>query len=75
MVTKNKYEIKYKGKTYKYTGVDTVEVAEKFENRKVFGKPLVYGLQLYMYDSDTLGKKWAQYVDSEGKSVIIQISE
>lgn len=68
----NKYKVNYNGKTYFYTGENTREVAEKFENRKVFGNYMIVNMRLKMYDSDTRGVKWAEYT-ADGKPVSIEI--
>ena len=68
----NKYKVNYNGKTYFYTGENTGEAAEKFENRKVFGNYLVVNMRLKMYDADTRGEKWAEYT-ADNKPVSIEI--
>jgi 3'-phosphoadenosine 5'-phosphosulfate sulfotransferase len=68
----NKYKVNYNGKTYFYTGENTREVAEKFENRKVFGSYLIVNMRLKMYDAETRGVKWAEYT-ADNKPVLIEI--
>lgn len=68
----NKYKVNYNGKTYFYTGENTREVAEKFENRKVFGRYMIVNMRLKMYDAETRGVKWAEYA-ADNKPVSIEI--
>jgi len=67
----NKYILTYNGKTCHYNGINTGEVMDKFINRKVFGNPLVCRVSLKMYDADTRGKVWAQYV-ADDKTLMIE---
>lgn len=66
-----KYIVKYNGKTYRYTGENTGEVVDKFANRKVFGTPIICNCSLKMYDADTRGGIWAQYV-ADGRILMIE---
>jgi len=68
-----KYTVKYNGKTYRYTGENTEDVMVKFVNRKVFGNPLIINYRLKMYDADTRGEQWAQYV-ADDKVIMIKVS-
>ena len=67
----NKYIVKYNGKTYRYTGRDTDEVMGKFQNRKVFGNSIICNVSLKMYDADTRGEQWAQYM-ADGITLMIE---
>ena len=44
---------------------------EKFQNRKVFGNPIICNVSLNMYDADTRGEQWVQYV-ADGKILGIE---
>lgn len=65
-----KFEVLYKGKTYRYNGESCQEVAEKFGNRKVFGTPLVFRMRLIQCDAETVGTRWAIYA-ADGERVEI----
>lgn len=56
------YEVTYKGKTYTYTGNNCEEAAQKLANRKVFGRQLIFDFLLKMFDADTRGEQWAEYI-------------
>lgn len=67
----NNYKIIMAGKKYIYRGDHTDNAMIKFANRKVFGNPLVCNCRLKMYDADTRGVEWAQYV-CDSKKVLIE---
>ena len=69
-----KYTVEYKGRSYGYNGNNTAEVAEKFGNRKAFGRPVIYGLSLKMYDADTRGEQWAEYTCNQDERVFISLA-
>lgn len=58
-----KYRINYKGKNYVSYGEDCEEAMKRFAGRKVFGgNPLIFSYRLVLYDADTRGHRWVEYL-------------
>ena len=70
-----RYLITYKNKKVISKGNDCEEALERYSNRPVFGdySGRIFSWRLKMYDADTRGKKWAEYV-SEGYQSNFSIS-
>ena len=66
-----KYILRYNHKTYRYNGHNTSAVLEKFQNRQVFGNPIICNVSLKMCDADTRGEIWALY-QADGKPLMIE---
>ncbi len=70
-----RYIVTYNGKKYIYNAKSATEALEKLNNRKVYGRYLIFNYRISLIDADTRGEIWAEAYTTDDDRRIFAIAE